>query len=105
MTAKRSSWAASDFVLLGEVVAFWREREPSVAVVNEYGPTEAAVGCCVYSVPAGIPGNGALCIGQPTPGTRLYVLDGDKNLVPVGMPGELHRRRRGFAAGSSTGPT
>ena len=34
-----------------ETVAYWRKHAPTVRLVNEYGPTEATVGCCVYEVP------------------------------------------------------
>ncbi|MDX2683804.1 AMP-binding protein, partial [Streptomyces sp. NY05-11A] len=36
-------------VLSGEVVRRWREVNPAATVVNEYGPTEATVGCVTYS--------------------------------------------------------
>jgi amino acid adenylation domain-containing protein len=75
--------------LTGEAVAPWREVAPEVEVINEYGPTEATVGCCIHRLPPGVPRAGAIPIGRPTPGTRLYVLDRDDMLAPVGVPGEL----------------
>ena len=36
--------------LNGQVAAFWRGQVPQLRIVNEYGPTETVVGCCVYEV-------------------------------------------------------
>ncbi|MCX2969311.1 MULTISPECIES: non-ribosomal peptide synthetase [Streptomyces] len=77
--------------LLGTALDAWRREHPEVAVVNEYGPTEAAVGCCVFQV---APGErvrpGAVPIGVPTESTRLHVLDERLRPVPPGAVGELH---------------
>lgn len=71
-------------------------------IVNEYGPTEAAVGCCIHEVTqeeaawVGIGAGatperaGGVPIGRPTPGSRLYVVDRYGALVPPGLPGELY---------------
>jgi amino acid adenylation domain-containing protein len=77
--------------LAGEAVAQWRQRHPAAAVINEYGPTEATVGCCAYRVAPGdaLP-PGPVPIGTPTPGARLYLLDGELRPVPAGEPGELY---------------
>src|SRR6185312_9136535 len=37
--------------LLGENLTFWRTQAPSTRLINEYGPTETVVGCCIYEVP------------------------------------------------------
>ena len=37
--------------LLPEHISFWQEHAPETLLVNEYGPTETVVGCCVYFVP------------------------------------------------------
>src|SRR5437764_14266992 len=36
--------------LLAEQLAFWRQHAPATRLINEYGPTETVVGCCVYEV-------------------------------------------------------
>lgn len=65
-------------------------------VINEYGPTEATVGCCVYELPA-IPDQDVsaspeaiIPIGRPVPGSRLYVLDDHLSPVPPGALGEIY---------------
>src|SRR6185312_10853758 len=93
MVAKdASNIRAHLFVVGGEalgasVTAFWREAAPHVRIVNEYGPTETVVGCCVHEV-AGM--SGEIPIGRPTPNTRLYVLDTGLEPVGVGQIGELN---------------
>ncbi|MEU8824340.1 amino acid adenylation domain-containing protein [Streptomyces sp. NPDC048636] len=77
--------------LLGEVVARWRERHPGATVVNEYGPTEATVGCVAHrigpdeEIPAG-----PVPIGRPMANSAVHVLDGSLRPVPPGVPGELY---------------
>ncbi|WP_262699225.1 MULTISPECIES: amino acid adenylation domain-containing protein [Streptomyces] len=77
--------------LLGEALAPWRAAHPDVAVVNEYGPTEATVGCAVLRLePGEETPSGAVPIGRPTPNTRLYVLDPALRPAPRGAVGELY---------------
>ncbi|WP_316758591.1 non-ribosomal peptide synthetase [Streptomyces herbicida] len=63
-------------LLLSETVEAFRARHPHVTVLNEYGPTEATVGCCVHAVRPGehLP-PGAVAIGHPTWTSELRVLD------------------------------
>ncbi|WP_410653324.1 non-ribosomal peptide synthetase [Amycolatopsis sp. cmx-4-54] len=77
--------------LTAETVQPWRERHPGTLVVNEYGPTEATVGCVVHRIEPGdeLP-PGPVPIGRPVPGTRVYVLDERRQPVPPGVPGELY---------------
>jgi amino acid adenylation domain-containing protein len=58
-----------------------------VQVVNSYGPTEATV-CVTYNEVKEL--SKAHLIGRPLPNSRVYVLDGYRNLVPIGAVGELH---------------
>ncbi|MGY0056246.1 amino acid adenylation domain-containing protein [Streptomyces sp. LZ34] len=77
--------------LTGEALAAWRARHPQVTVVNEYGPTEATVGCVEHRLEPGDPlPRGAVPIGRPVPGARIYVLDPCLRPVPAGVPGELY---------------
>jgi L-serine---[L-seryl-carrier protein] ligase len=58
---------------------------------NLYGPTEASVDVTAWECR---PEPGAVVpIGQPVWNTQMYVLDRRHRPVPVGVVGELHRRR------------
>ncbi len=95
---------ARAFVIGGETLkaestAFWQEVVPETALINEYGPTETVVGCCVYRVPPGRHTMGAIPIGRPIANTQLYVLDRYLQAVPIGVPGELYIGGDGLARG------
>src|SRR6185295_11378945 len=85
--------------LLGESLAFWREQDPDVRIVNEYGPTETVVGCCVYEVPPGPIPSGPVPIGVPIANTQLYVLDRYMEPTLTGAAGELYVGGDGVARG------
>ncbi|HWM02353.1 MAG TPA: amino acid adenylation domain-containing protein, partial [Actinophytocola sp.] len=77
--------------LLGESLARWREAHPDVAIINEYGPTEATVGCVVYRLDPGTPlPQLAFPVGRPTWNTQVYLLDANLAPVPYGSVGELY---------------
>ncbi|WP_299491402.1 non-ribosomal peptide synthetase [Acaryochloris sp. IP29b_bin.137] len=78
-------------------VAVWRSQYPDVALVNEYGPTEAVVGCCVHWVSP--TDQDRIPIGHPIHGAQLYVLDEYFDSVPIGVPGELYIGGAGVARG------
>jgi amino acid adenylation domain-containing protein len=70
---------------------------PRVASVwNMYGPTETTIWSCIQRLHAG---GGAVPIGRPIGNTQVYVLDGELQPVPAGVPGELHIGGDGVALG------
>lgn len=58
--------------LYGQSIARWRRSLPDTLVVNEYGPSEATVGCCRYIVPAGFTSH-EIPIGTAPPGVELSI--------------------------------
>ncbi|HWS86561.1 MAG TPA: amino acid adenylation domain-containing protein [Pyrinomonadaceae bacterium] len=88
-----------------ETISAWRKNAPRTRLINEYGPTETVVGCCVYEVGKadsaetmeGV--SGSVPIGRPVANTQLYILDAEQNLVPAGVAGELCIGGAGLARG------
>ncbi len=85
--------------LLAESITFWQDYSPDTALVNEYGPTETVVGCCVYQVPEGERRSGSVPIGRAIINTQLYILDVHLRPVPIGVSGELYIGGAGVARG------
>ncbi|MFE1313088.1 amino acid adenylation domain-containing protein [Streptomyces sp. NPDC058755] len=95
------TWVVGGEALPGPVVRAWLERAPESVVVNEYGPTEAVVGCSVFEVRPGLELGDSVPIGRPIANMRLYVLDEYLRPVAPGVPGELYiagvQLARGYA--------
>ncbi len=70
---------------------------PEMRIFNEYGPTEATIGCCVFELEQeeGI----AIPIGRPIWNAQLSILDAHDKEIPIGMVGELHIAGMGLARG------
>ncbi|WP_179957672.1 non-ribosomal peptide synthetase [Exilibacterium tricleocarpae] len=66
-------------------------------LINEYGPTEACVWSSVYDCRDY--SAGPVPIGTPVAHVKLYVLDGELQLCPVGVLGELYIGGVGLARG------
>ncbi len=85
--------------LLAEKLEPWRTSAPQTRLINEYGPTETVVGCCVHEVQPDDPHTGSVIIGRPIDNTQLYVLDEALKPVPMGAVGELYIGGAGVARG------
>ena len=70
---------------------------PNARIFNEYGPTEAVVGCMLYEWSADDPDEIDVPIGAAAPGAELVVLDTDGQLAVPGAWGSLAVRRPGMA--------
>lgn len=85
--------------LLAERLKSWRDYAPQTRLINEYGPTETVVGCCVHELRPEDPRAGSVPIGRPIANTQLYILDENLQLVPPGVMGELYIGGVGVARG------
>ncbi|WP_051450882.1 non-ribosomal peptide synthetase [Actinospica robiniae] len=71
-----------------------------VALVNMYGITETTVHTTYHRiVRADLAPNAGNPIGRPLADLRVYLLDGQGNLVPEGVPGEIYVGGPGVARG------
>ena len=85
--------------LTGQMLARCQGGRPGLRVVNEYGPTEATVGCVAFAAGPGELPAGPVPVGRPVPNMRAYVLDGRLGPVPAGVAGELYVAGAGLARG------
>src|SRR4029077_20075384 len=104
LTAEQMKQSARSLVIGGEALNYegltlWRINAPETTLINEYGPTDATVGCCVYQVRADDPFTGTVPIGAPIANTQLYVLDTLLQPVPLGVTGELYIAGASLARG------
>jgi non-ribosomal peptide synthetase component E (peptide arylation enzyme)/acyl carrier protein len=63
---------------------------------NLYGPTETTIWSAAHRVSSG---EDPILIGQPIANTRMYILDGHGEPLPVGATGELYIAGHGVARG------
>jgi amino acid adenylation domain-containing protein len=72
-----------------------------VELYNEYGPTEAVVGCMIHKLDPrrSAPPGASVPIGQPADHVAIYLLNSAGLPVPEGVPGELCIARYGLARG------
>jgi bacitracin synthase 3 len=74
---------------------FWGDIE----IYNEYGPTEAVVGCMIYQFNPGEKNYKSVPIGGPIDNIKIYILDKERVPVPIGVTGELSIAGAGLARG------
>ena len=70
-----------------------------VDIFNEYGPTEATVGCMIHRFDAAHDRAPSVPIGAPADNARIYVLDAHMNPTPPGVVGEIFIAGDGLARG------
>lgn len=71
----------------------------NVKIYNEYGPTEATVGCMIYQYQPKDDISKGVLIGKAINNSAIYILSKEQELRPVGMVGELCIAGEGLAVG------
>jgi len=69
----------------------------SVEIYNEYGPTEATVGCMIHQYDPAKDNRKSVAIGVPVDNLRVYLLDSRQKPVPPGVIGEIYISGDGVA--------
>ncbi|WP_040496073.1 hybrid non-ribosomal peptide synthetase/type I polyketide synthase, partial [Fulvivirga imtechensis] len=63
----------------------------SLEIYNEYGPTEATIGCILHKFNRKEDNKrSSVLIGKPAPNTRIYILDSELQVCPQGVAGEIY---------------
>ncbi|MEO0438054.1 MAG: amino acid adenylation domain-containing protein [Pseudomonadota bacterium] len=70
-----------------------------VELTNEYGPTEAVVGCVTHRFDPEYDTSDDVPIGRPIDNVSIEVINHEGVQVPLGVPGELSVSRPGLARG------
>ncbi len=79
-----------------ELLGKWKDR---VLYMNAYGPTEYSVIATAWKYREEDMGYDSVLIGKPVSNTRIYILDKDQRLLPVGVAGEMCISGAGLARG------
>ncbi|WP_123417580.1 amino acid adenylation domain-containing protein, partial [Pseudomonas brassicacearum] len=75
--------------LPGHLVRRFKAQLPQTGLYNLYGPTEAAVDVTAWDC-TGAETPDSTPIGKPIANTRIYLLDGHQQPVPMGVAGEIY---------------
>jgi len=91
----RAAPAAKSWVIGGEALHWsdvnsWIESAPNSQFFNEYGPTEATVGCVVHEIEAAERDLGDVPIGTAIPGVSVRILNEYQAPCSIGETGELY---------------
>jgi thioesterase domain-containing protein/acyl carrier protein len=68
-------------------------------LLHVYGPTENTTFSTWFKVKEVLPDTVTIPIGQPISNTTAYILDGNQQIMPVGVAGELYMGGDGLARG------
>jgi amino acid adenylation domain-containing protein len=83
-------WSSSGEVLPTDLVERFRAGFPAARLLNLYGSAEAAADVTCHEVSDEDLRASSILIGRPIANTQVYILDGNRNLVPMGVRGEIY---------------
>nr|WP_225990598.1 non-ribosomal peptide synthetase [Bacillus luti] len=88
-------------MLTAEVVKLWRERIGThVQLNNAYGPTECTITTTTYPIPTDLNDKlASIPIGRPADNYKVWILNDNMKVCPIGIPGELYIESVGIAKG------
>ncbi|MDQ0273779.1 non-ribosomal peptide synthetase, partial [Cytobacillus purgationiresistens] len=77
----------------------WKRQYPNVRLVNMYGITETTVHVTYKELLEHDINQNISNIGRPIPTNHVYILNEQKELLPIGVPGELYVGGKGVTKG------
>lgn len=80
----RFVFASGEALLKETVVRYYNKFK--APLINLYGPTEASIEASYYETHAT---DETIPIGRPIANVKLYILDQNNDLLPIGLPGEI----------------
>jgi tyrocidine synthetase III len=82
-----------------------RSFNGNVEIINEYGPTEATVGCMIHRFNPDEDTQAFVPVGKPAANAQIYVLDDDLEPAAENVLGEMYLAGDGLARGYLKRPT
>lgn len=83
-------WTCSGEVLPTDLAERFRAGFPAATLLNLYGSAEVAADVTCHEVTDQDLHAGPIPIGRPIANTQVYILDGNRNPVPIGVRGEIY---------------
>ncbi|WP_051569308.1 non-ribosomal peptide synthetase [Alkaliphilus transvaalensis] len=77
----------------------YRSFNGNIEIYNEYGPTEASVGCMIHQYNPERDRHQVIPIGIPADNVQIFILDKYLKPVPIGVVGEIYIAGDGLARG------
>ncbi len=91
-------WVSSGEALPLQLTLRFLNSMPKSVLINLYGSSEVAADATCYDT-RNSKSQTCVPIGRPIANTQIYLLDRHMQLVPIGVPGELHIGGDGLARG------
>lgn len=92
-------WISSGEALSINLLQQFRQSLPDSTLLNLYGSSEVAADVTCYRLSPHKPLPEYVLIGCPIANTQIYLLDANRQPVPIGVPGELYVGGDGLAQG------
>lgn len=79
--------------------SIYKSFNGDIEIFNEYGPTEAVVGCMIHGYDFEKDNDKSVPIGIPADNVQIYILDKNLNPLPKNAVGEIYISGHGVARG------